>query len=123
MTFLFGYGMYHADSAYGDFILRIGRDYGFYSTDVGFIGQIYQNGIIFVLVTYWLCYKLYFKYKNQVPLYVKMMVLFCVPMSPMIFLITTPVTALLWIFMIYISDIHINRSPLELESTRNKKNI
>lgn len=123
LTFLFGYGSFHVDSAYGDLIKRIGVNYGFYSTDVGFIGQIFQNGIIFVVVTYWICYKIFFRFKNQMPLYIKIMVMFCVPMSPMIFIITTPVTGFIWILIMYISDLHINKSTLALESTRNERNI
>lgn len=123
LTFLFGYGSAHSDSAFGAFISRMSQNYGFYVSDVGFIGQIYQKGVLYVLVTYWLCYKLYFRFKKQIPLYVKMMVLFCVPMSPMIFIISSPLSMFLWLMMIYISDLHINNSPLALDSTRNSNNI
>lgn len=123
LTFLFGYGNAHNDSAFGALISRMSQDYGFYISDVGFIGQIYQKGLLYVLVTYWFFYKLYFRFKKQIPLYVKMMVLFCVPMTPMIFAMYSPLYYGLWIMMIYISDLHINKSPLALDSTKNSNNI
>ena len=122
LTFLFGYGVHHPDSGFGDLMSHLNEDYGFYISDVGFIGQIYQKGLFYVLTTYWLFYKIYFRFKKQLPLYVKMMVLFCVPMTPMIFAMYSPLYYCVWIMMIYIVDLHVNKSPLALESTRNLRN-
>ena len=123
LTFLFGYGNHYYASAFGKFMKRLNEDYGFYIGDVGFIGQIYQKGVLYVIMTYWLFFKLYFRFKRQIPQYIKMMVLFCVPMTPMIFAMYSPLYYGLWIMLIYITDLHINKSPLALESTRNKSNI
>lgn len=122
LTFLFGYGAHHQDSGFGDLMSRLNQDYGFFISDVGFIGQIYQKGLLYVLTTYWLFYKIYFRFKKQLPLYVKMMVLFCVPMTPMIFAMYSPLYYCVWVMMIYIVDLHVNKSPLALESTRNLRN-
>lgn len=51
-----------------------------------------------------------------------MMVLFCVPMTPMIFPTITVLSSFVWVMMIYIVDLHVNKSPLALESTRNLRN-
>lgn len=123
LTFLFGYGNEHANSAYGDLISRMSQDYGLYTSDVGFIGQIYEKGLFYVLATYWLFYKIYFKYKKQTPMYVKMMVLFCVPMTPMIFPTISSLGSFAWILLMYIVDLHVNKSQLSLVSTRNRKNF
>ena len=122
LTFLFGYGNHHHDSGFGDLMSRLNNDYGFYISDVGFIGQIYQKGLLYVLMTYWLFCKIYFRFKKQIPLYVKMMVLFCVPMTPMIFAMYSPLYYCLWVMLIYIVDLHANKSPLALDSTRNFRN-
>lgn len=122
LTFLFGYGNQHADSSYGDLISRMKQDYGLYTSDVGFIGQIYEKGLLYVLVTYWIFYKLYFRLKTKTPLYIKMMVLFCTPMTPMIFPTIDALSSFVWVMMIYIVDLHVNKSPLALESTRNLRN-
>lgn len=122
LTFLFGYGLHHPDSGFGDLMSHLNKDYGFFISDVGFIGQIYQKGLFYVLTTYWLFYKIYFRFKKQLPLYVKMMVLFCVPMTPMIFAMYSPLYYCVWVMMIYIVDLHVNKSPLALESTRNLRN-
>ena len=121
LTFLFGYGKHHADSAFGALMESLNINYGYYISDVGFIGQIYQNGILYVIVSYWLFFKIYFRFKRQMPIYVMMMVLFCVIMSPMIFPLVNSLHYFVWIMMIYIADLHINNSPLALESTRNLK--
>ncbi len=122
LTFLFGYGNNNANSAYGDLISRMSEDYGLSTSDVGFIGQIYEKGLLYVLVTYWIFYKLYFRLKTKTPLYIKMMVLFCVPMTPMIFPTISALSSFVWVMMIYIADLHVNKSPLALESTRNLRN-
>ena len=122
LTFLFGYGNNNANSAYGDLISRMSEDYGLCTSDVGFIGQIYEKGLLYVLVTYWIFYKLYFRLKTKTPLYIKMMVLFCVPMTPMIFPTISALSSFVWVMMIYIADLHVNKSPLALESTRNLRN-
>ena len=122
LTFIFGYGNPHADSAYGDLISLMSKDYGLYTSDVGFVGQIYEKGLLYVIVTYYLLYKVYFQYKKQTPIYVKMMVLFCVPMTPMIFPTISSIGSFVWILLMYIVDLHVNKSSLALESTKNDRN-
>ena len=104
-------------------MMYVNQDYGFYTSDIGFVGQIYEKGIIYVLATYWIFYKLYFRLKMKTPLYIKMMVLFCVPMTPMIFPTINPLHSFVWMMMLYIVDQHENKSPLALESTSNLRNI
>lgn len=118
LTFLFGYGGIGQTGAYAQRHL-LDTDLGFYTSDVGFIGQIYENGVLYVLTSYWLFYKIYFRFKQRIPTYIKMMVLFCVPMTPMIFPTISPLFFLVWIMLAYICDLHINRSPLALQSTVN----
>ena len=100
-------------------MMYVNQDYGFYTSDIGFVGQIYQKGVIYVLATYWMFYKLFFRFKMKTPLYIKMMVLFCTPMTPMIFPNNSPLSSIFWVIMIYIADLHVNKSPLALETTRN----
>ena len=118
-TFLFGYGARATSGTYALLMQRLNTDFGFYTADVGFIGQIYEKGIIYVLVTYWFFVKMYFKFKTQIPLYVKMMILFCVPMTPMIFAMFGPIYYFVWIMLAYVCDLHINKSPLAFKTTEN----
>lgn len=114
LTFLFGYGNSSYGSQYGNLIANLGENYGFYIGDVGFIGQIYQKGVLYVIMAYWMFYKIFFKLGHFTPTYIKTMVMFAVPMSPMIFGLHSPIYYFFWSMMIYICDLHINNSKLML---------
>lgn len=118
IVFLFGHGAAARGSAYEKYILDL-RDLGFYISDVGFIGQIFERGFIFVFYFYLLVYKLFFKCKKVIPLYIRMSVLFMTMMSPMIFPIIGSSTIVVWALLLYICDLHINKSPLALPYTTN----
>ena len=118
----FGYGAPYIHNEYGDLMMYLNQDFGFYTSDIGFVGQISEKGIIYVLAKYWIFYKLYFRLKMKTPLYIKMMVLFCVPMTPMIFPTINPMHSFVWMMILYIIDQHENKSSLALESTRNLRN-
>lgn len=63
-TFLFGYGVPDGGSAYGIHMYKLSSILGVFTTDVGFIGQIFERGFIYVCICYYMLYKLFFKLKR-----------------------------------------------------------
>ena len=120
ILFLFGHGLPSGSSAYTKYILDL-RDFGFYTSDIGFIGQIYEAGFLSVFCFYLLAYKLCFKYKEKTPQYIKMFVLFTTIMSPMIFPILAPFQIVVWALLLYVCDLHINNSSLALSPIKASK--
>lgn len=116
LTFLFGYGLPDATSAYGAHMMQLRLFYGFYTSDIGFIGQIFERGFLYVFVCYYMLYKLFFKLKKIVPLYIRMFVVFTGAMSIMIFPCISPAQTIVWALLLYICDLHINKSVLAINS-------
>lgn len=114
-TFLFGYGLPDAGSQYGAYMNKLSTVYGIYTTDVGFIGQIFERGLIYVCICYYMFYQMFFRLKNVIPLYVRMFVLYAGVMSVMIFPCITPAQNIVWIMLLYVCDLHINKSVLALK--------
>lgn len=113
-TFLFGYGLPDGGSAYGLHMNNLSSILGVYTTDVGFVGQIFERGFIYVCVCYYMLYKLFFKLKKSIPTYIRMFVMFTGVMSVMIFPCITPAQNIVWVMLLYVCDLHINKSPLAL---------
>lgn len=120
-TFLFGYGLPATKGTYLDYILQIRNLYKFYTTDVGFVGQIYERGILYVIACYILMYRLFVQLKNKIPEYIRLFVLFTGIMSPMIFPYIETTQFIIWGMLLYICDLHINNSPLVLRSQNTEK--
>lgn len=116
LTFLFGYGLPDGTSDYAMHIQQLKSFFGIYTSDVGFIGQIFERGFLYVCVCYYMLYKLLFKLKNNIPLYVRMFVVFTGAMSIMIFPCIIPAQNIVWVMLLYVCDLHINKSPLAIET-------
>lgn len=110
IVFLFGHGIPSPNSQYGQSILNIQLLYGFYTSDIGFIGQIYEKGVVYVVCCYVLMYRIFFLLKDRMPLYIRMFVAFVGIMSPMIFPMVSPSSNLVWVLILYICDLHINKT-------------
>lgn len=115
-TFLFGYGLPDSTSAYGLHMYKLSNFLGIYTSDVGFIGQIFERGFIYVCVCYYMFYKLFFKFKKVIPMYIRMFVMFAGVMSVMIFPCIVPAQTFVWAMLLYVCDLHINKSILALKS-------
>lgn len=114
-TFLFGYGVPDGASAYGIHMYKLSTFLGIFTTDVGFVGQIFERGFIYVCVCYCMFAKVFFKYKKVIPTYIRMFVIFAGVMSVMIFPCITPAQNIVWVMLLYVCDLHINKSPLALD--------
>lgn len=115
-TFLFGYGLPDGNSLYGIHMNNLRTFFGIFTSDVGFIGQIFERGFIYVCVCYYMLWKLFFKMKRQIPVYIRMFVLYTGVMSVMIFPCISPAQNIVWVLLFYICDLHINHSPLAIKS-------
>lgn len=115
-TFLFGYGLPDSTSAYGLHMYKLSNFLGIYTSDVGFIGQIFERGFIYVCVCYYMLYKLFFKFKKVIPMYIRMFVMFAGVMSVMIFPCIMSAQTVVWAMLLYVCDLHINKSILALKS-------
>lgn len=107
-TFLFGIGQGARNSELAHIQEIQTSVYSFFISDVGFIGQIYERGLTYVLVSYYLLYKLFIRLKNLIPTYIRMFTLFTGLMSIMIFPFIGYYQILVWVILLYISDLHIN---------------
>lgn len=115
LTFLFGYGLPDAASQYGIHMYKLRTFFGIYTTDVGFVGQIFERGFIYVCVCYYMLGKLFFTMKRKIPLYVRMFVMYAGVMSIMIFPCITPAQNIVWVMLLYVCDLHINKSSLAIQ--------
>lgn len=115
-TFLFGYGLPDAASQYGIHMYKLRTFFGIYTTDVGFVGQIFERGFIYVCVCYYMLGKLFFTMKRKIPLYVRMFVMYTGVMSIMIFPCITPAQNIVWVLLLYVCDLHLNHSPLAIST-------
>lgn len=109
-TFLFGIGKGAANSSLGYIQKMMSSLYGFYVNDIGFIGGIYERGCMYVIVCYFTLYKIFIRFKNTIPLYIRLFVLFAALMSIMIFPFINDMETLVWTILLYVSDIHINQN-------------
>lgn len=88
-----------------------GEKNGYWVSDVGCIGEIFLYGIIYISVYIQILWKAY-KYRKLLPLYIKMFFLSTFFISIMIFPYRTNCEFLTWAIVLYICDLHINKSPL-----------
>lgn len=117
LTLLFGYGRASIHSDFYLYQLRL-TNMGLYTCDVGFIGQIFEFGLPYVIVCYLLLHRVYFRFKKQIPTYIRMFALYSAAMSPMIFSFFGTYAILTWAILLYVCDLHINKSPLALKTTK-----
>lgn len=111
-TFLFGIGKGARNSALAIVQEMQASYYNFFIGDVGIIGQIYERGLIYVLTSYYLLYRLFIRLKNINPAYIRMFVLYSGVMSVMIFPFIGFYQILVWVMLLYISDLHINSNKM-----------
>lgn len=118
MVFFFGHSVPSGGSAYDKFINDLGEYLGFYSSDVGAIGAAYVFGYIYTAMFYVIVYYVLVRYRKSIPAYLQMSVLAMTIYSIMIFNIRTSFGAIGWSMLLYLCDLHINRSPLRMADAR-----
>ena len=81
---------------------------GFYASDIGFIGDMYHFGVTWVVVYFVSVYKIAVKYKNVVPLYIRLYLIGTLISSPFSFPYHTLDMAVVWLFVLYVSNRYIS---------------
>lgn len=117
LTLLLGYGEQYQGSRFGQLYNYQTQVLHFYVSDVGFVGQIYTYGLPYVIICYIMIARMFFHHRKQIPVYIRLFVIFGTVMSPMIFPFQGIVKGV-WAMLLYICDLHIAGSPLALETTK-----
>lgn len=113
-AFLFGNGVPASDTNFGHLSQLWNNTYHFYTSDIGFVGQWFHYGLIYILIYLYLLYMLLIKYRKMLPVYIRLFVFSTFLTIAMIYPLTGPFNYIIWCFVLYISDLHINKSPLRL---------
>lgn len=109
LTFLFGAGVDSSAAA-------IGSASHMYWVDIGLIGQWFAWGIGAILSYIILLYQLLIKKATEIPPYVKFFAFMTLVTSILIFPYIRPMEFFVWSSLLYICDLHINKSPLALNN-------
>lgn len=104
MMFLLG----HGESLMED----MWRNIGLYASDIGFIGELYHYGLIWVLAYFYMVYQIVYRYRREVPLYIKLYMIGTMINSSMIFPYHRFPTAFIWCSIYYIANLHIRKARL-----------
>ena len=115
-AWLIGHGMPKCDSFVSD--MKIQKEMFLYTSDIGFIGKWFYMGFPYIFICYYFLYLLFWKYKKSAPTYIRLFVIYGSVMSVMIFPMDQVVYSFVWTIIAYITDLHINNSPLALENTK-----
>lgn len=118
MTFLLGYGIPGQHGEFASLTDYIQHTLFLFTNDVGFIGRAYEAGYIYVIACYYLLWKVFFKNKEAIPVYIRTFVIFTGVMSIMIFPMASTVYFFVWSCLLYICDIHINKERQNSKLTR-----
>ena len=105
MAFLLGNG-YPSDMKMWNEIFH------FFVSDIGIVGQWFLFGVLWVFLYIATLYKVLFKYRNTLPLYIKLFVFGTSVNSIMIFPYFNSNSYILWAAVLYICDLHIQNSNL-----------
>lgn len=105
-TFLFGNG--HPQS------LQKWMGLGLYPSDIGFIGEMFHYGVLWILFYFYTVYLIIFKYGRMLPLYIRLFVFGTFIDSILIFPYQSAKEYLVWVSMLYIASLYIGRYQTDL---------
>lgn len=105
-TFLFGNG--HPQS------LQKWKELGLHPSDIGFIGEIFYHGALWILFYFYTVYLIIIKYGRMLPLYIRLFVFGTFIDSIMIFPYRSAKEYLVWVSMLYIASLYIGKYQTDL---------
>lgn len=103
LTVLFGHGLYSGAA-------RLIEMHSAYASDVGFIGEAYTYGLLWIALWLYTVWLILYKYRNDIPLYLKLFVFGSALHSWGMFPYRFASENLLWVSMLYISTLYIARA-------------
>lgn len=78
-----------------------------FTSDIGFVGQMYHYGIIWVLFYFYIIYVMIIKYRRLIPLYIRLFLFGTAVNSIMVFPCSSPYEFFIWSSIIYICSLYI----------------
>lgn len=87
-----------------------GEMFGIWSSDVGFFGELFIYGACWVLLYFYQVWLVLVKYKDKVPLYLKLFILATLLDSVMIFVYAYEFGMVLWAAVLYLISINIQKN-------------
>lgn len=100
LTFLFGNGYPYEFNF-------LQEEMKLFTSDIGFVGQMYHYGIIWVIFYFYTLYVMIIKYRYIIPLYIRLFLFGTAINSIMVFPCSSPNEFLIWSSIIYICSLHI----------------
>lgn len=100
-SFLFGYG-------HPQFLQKWAK-LGLYSNDIGFIGEMFHYGLLWILFYFYTVYLIVLKYGRMLPLYIRFFVFGTSVNSILIFPYRAAGEYFVWASMLYIASLYIAR--------------
>lgn len=110
-TFLFGHGLPYELSRFGE-EMAYWENLGLYTSDIGIVGHCFHYGFFYIIFAIVIVPILMIRQRNRIPTYIFGFLIFTFTMSVLIFPMQGPMAYYIWSSVFYISDLHINRSPL-----------
>lgn len=89
-----------------------------FTSDIGFIGQMYHYGVIWVLFYFYMLYILIIKYRKFIPLYIRLFLFGTTINSVMVFPCSSPYEFLIWSSIMYICSLYITNNMRQLNKSR-----
>ena len=84
-----------------------GPRFSYWTNDVGFVGELYHYGIVWILVYFVSIYKILRGYGKMIPLYVKLFFVSSLLHCIMIFPYRAEIESFIWMMVLYVVFIHI----------------
>lgn len=78
---------------------------GLYTSDIGFVGQMYLMGIVWVIVYFYTVYKFIWKKRKRTPLYLKLFFFCTFVHSPMVFPYPNLPSSFVWMICLYLCSL------------------
>jgi len=92
-----------------------------YASDIGFIGEMYHYGFLWVLMYGYMLYLILWKYRKSLPLYIKMFVFGTSINSMMIFPYRMDMEFMVWSSVLYLASLYITHYQKQLIETKYNK--
>ena len=115
ITFFLGNGIPGISGPYRKLIDIWQLDYHYWPVDIGFVGFWFFYGFIYIALYLYFNYLLLIRYKKQAPTYLKLTVVYTLPMSFMIFPFWGHFCYFYWAIILYLYDLNISKYKLEHE--------
>lgn len=85
---------------------------GLYCSDIGFVGQMYLQGVLWVIIYFYTLYKFLWRQRRKLPLYLKLYFFCTMIHSPMIFPYSNLPQTFVWMIALYLCTLEEDKRKL-----------